>query len=103
MESSKDNQAFRFPDIYITGILPERLKFVCELLPFTYHQGSEDDCTRMIRKNSRKESLSSSSPPLLSCSTGRHTGQNAYSDYYQMWTQLRQVYTNRLQSNTSSL
>lgn len=95
-ESQKDSHPFRFPDIFITGVLPERLNFVCEILPFTYYQGSAQDCIEMIRKNN-KYTPSETSPPLLLCSTGRHTGQSVYTDYYQIWTALRQIYNDRLQ------
>ena len=95
-ESLKDNRPFRLADIYITGILPERLKFVCEILPFTYHQGSANNCIELIKKNN-KYNPTETSPPLLTCSTGRHTGQATYTDYHQIWTELRQIYNDRLQ------
>jgi len=96
-ESLKDKHPFRFSDIYITGIVPERLSFYCELVPFAYHQGSADDCIEIIKKNNKNEP-SASSPPLLICSTGRHLGQNSYSDYYKIWTDLKHVYADRLQT-----
>jgi hypothetical protein len=94
-ESLKDKHPFRFPDIYITGILPERLNFVCEALPFVYHQGTADDCIALIKKNNKKEP-SPTSPPLLICSTARHIGYNSYSDYYKIWTDLKHIYADRL-------
>jgi hypothetical protein len=96
-ESLKDKHPFRFPDIYISGIIPERLGFYCELLPFTYHQGTAEDCIGIIKTNNKKEP-SSSSPPLIICSTGRHVGQHSYSDYYSIWKDLKHVYADRLQS-----
>ncbi len=95
-EGFEDKHPFRFPDIYITGILPERLSFGCETLPFTYYQGSIDDCIKIIKTNNKKDP-SPSSPPLLVCSTGRHVGQQSYSDYYKIWTNLQQIYIDRLQ------
>lgn len=94
-EGLKDKRPFRFSDIYMTGILPERLQFVCDLLPFTFHQGTTAECIGIIRKNNKKESIPGS-PPLLICSTGRHIGQNSYSDYYKIWTELKNVYADRL-------
>lgn len=90
----KDSRPFRFSDIFITGILPERLKFVCDPLPFTYHQGSAEQCINKIRQPSLLEL--SVSTPLLVCSTGRHVAQNTYSDYYRMWTILKYVYSDKL-------
>ncbi|CAF3410051.1 unnamed protein product [Rotaria sp. Silwood1] len=38
-EGFKIEHPFRFSDIFITGILPETLNFVCETLPFTLYEG----------------------------------------------------------------
>lgn len=95
LEASKDPRPFRLADVYITGILPERLQFVCDILPFTYHQGSADSCIELIKKNN-KYTPAETSPPLLYCSTGRHTGQGTYTDYHQIWMELRQIYNDRL-------
>lgn len=94
-EGIKDKRPFRFSDIYMTGILPERLHFVCELSPFTYHQGTASDCIGIIKKNNKKESIPGLAP-LLICSTGRHVGQNSYSDYYKIWTELKNIYADRI-------
>jgi len=94
-EGLNDKHPFRFSDIYVTGILPERLNFLCEVLPFTYHQGTAGDCISIIQKNNKKEP-SLSSPPLLICSTGRHIGYNSYTDYYKLWTDLKNIYADRL-------
>jgi len=94
-EGLKDERPFRHSDIYVTGILPERLNFVCEILPFTYHQGIADDCIEIIKNNNKKDP--SPSPPLIICSTGRHIGQTSYSDYYRLWTTLKNIYADRLQ------
>lgn len=93
-EGFNDQYPFRFADIYITGILPERLNFVCEIFPFTYYQGSTDDCIQIITKNRINEK---STAPLLICSTGRHVGKNAYTDYYKLWSELRQSYADKIQ------
>ncbi len=95
-----DKRPFRFSDIYITGILPERLDFVCEVLPFMYHQGSAEDCISIIGTNNKREP-SPSEPPLLICSTGRHVGFNSYTDYYKLWTELKNIYADRLQLTTN--
>lgn len=94
-EANKDKQPFRLADIYVSGMLPERLNFVCDLLPFSYNQGTTEECIDMIKKNNRKGSERSNSP-LIVCSTGRHIAQNSYSDYYRMWTLLKFVYDDKL-------
>lgn len=100
IEGFKVEQPFRFPDIFITGILAENLNFVCETLPFTYYQGIADQCIELIRKNNKKLPSASSSPVLI-CSTGRHTGQNSFSDYSKIWTSLKHVYADRLQTTNN--
>jgi len=92
----KDKHPFRFADIFLTGILPERLNFVCEIIPFNFHQGTTDQCIEIIRKSEMKDSLPTSTP-LLVCSTGRHIGENAFSDYYRLWADLKTNYADRLQ------
>jgi exonuclease I len=94
-EGFKDQRPFRFPDIYVSGMLPERLGFACEILPFTYHQGTTNECIDIINKNNKKEPLPSSSP-LIVCSTDRHIGQNSYSDYHKIWVELKHIYADRL-------
>jgi hypothetical protein len=96
-EASKDKNPFRFADIYVTGILPERLNFVCDLFPFTFHQGTADECIKLIKTSNTNDLPSPAAfPPLVTCSTGRHVGQNSYSDYYRMWTTLRHLYSDRV-------
>ena len=90
-EALKDKQPFRFSDIYVTGMVPERLNFICDLLPFTYNQGSAEQCISLIKQNNKKTSQATS-PPLIVCSTGRHVAQNTFSDYYRIWTVLKYVY-----------
>ena len=93
-EGFKDQKPFRFSDIFITGILPERLNFVCDILPFTYHQGSIEECMKLIKQYNTK--VQSSTPPIIVCSTGRHIGQTTFSDYYRMWTVLKYIYSDRI-------
>ena len=94
-EGFKDKYPFRFSDIFMTGILPERLNFICDVLPFTYNQGSTEQCINVIKKNNKKNAISSSSP-LIVCSTGRHIAQNTFSDYYRIWTVLKYVYDDKI-------
>ncbi|CAF0918730.1 unnamed protein product [Rotaria sp. Silwood1] len=94
-EGFKIEHPFRFSDIFITGILPETLSFVCETLPFTFYQGSTDECLKLIRKSNTIDSLPSN-PPVIICSTGRHIGQNSFSDYHRIWTTLKYIYADRL-------
>ncbi|CAF2428287.1 unnamed protein product [Rotaria sp. Silwood2] len=95
MEGFKVKRPFRFSDIFITGILPENLNFFCEILPFTYHQGTTNECMKLIRQSNTINPLPST-PPLIICSTGRHIGQNSYSDYHRMWTTLKYIYADKL-------
>ena len=90
-EAAKDKEPFRFSDIYISGMVPERMNFICDLLPFSYNQGTAEQCINLIKKNNNKNS-DGSSPPLIVCSTGRHVAQNTFSDYYRIWTVLKYVY-----------
>jgi hypothetical protein len=95
----EDNSPFRLSDIYITGILPERLKLICDVLPLTYHQGSVDECLNLLEGHtSNTTHKSTSSSPLFVCSTGRHVAQNAYSDYYRLWTALKYVHADRVKA-----
>ena len=96
-EGFRDKTPFRFSDIYITGVLPERLQFICDVLPLTYHQGAIEECLNLIRghKSNTTQTSSPSLPPLLVCSTGRHVSQNTFSDYYRLWTALKYVYADR--------
>ena len=87
-EGFQDSYPFRFSDIFITGILPERLNFICDVLPFSYNQGTTDECINLI-KQYNKQNVDSSTSPLIVCSTGRHVAQNTFSDYYTIWTDLR--------------
>lgn len=97
-EAFKDKRPFRFADIYLTGMIPERLNFVCDLLPFTFYQGTTEDCIKLIKTTNQKDPPPSvTTPPLITCSTGRHVGQNSFSDYYKIWTTLKHVYADRLQ------
>ncbi|UJR08116.1 hypothetical protein I4U23_012393 [Adineta vaga] len=94
----KYEHPFRFSDIFITGILPERSDFFCDILPFTYTQGTTEQCINNIKRNNLKD-ITVSTPPLLVCSTGRHTAQNTFSDYYRIWTVLKYVYGDRIHGN----
>ncbi|CAF0848916.1 unnamed protein product [Adineta steineri] len=94
-EGFKDKNPFRFSDIFMTGIIPDRLNFVCEIMPFIIHQGTMEQCMGFVKNNS-VENPPPSTTPLLVCSTGRHLGNNAFSDYYRMWTALKLIYANRL-------
>jgi hypothetical protein len=94
LEGFKDKEPFRFADIYITGILPERLNFICDVLPFTYNQGTTEQCINIIKQNNKKDTRILL-PPLIVCSTGRHIAQNTFSDYYRIWTVLKYVYGDR--------
>jgi hypothetical protein len=94
-EGSKDKYPFRFSDIYITGILPERLSFICDVLPFNYNQGTTEECINLIKKSNKKD-VDLSTSPLIVCSTGRHVAQNTFSDYYRIWTILKYTYSDRL-------
>ena len=100
-QSLQDEKPFRLSDIYVSGILPERLNFICDILPFTFHQGLAEECIDLIKKNNRKSSQGQV-PPLIVCSTGRHIAQNSYSDYYRMWTVLKYVYNDLLTSTLST-
>ncbi|CAF0988606.1 unnamed protein product [Adineta ricciae] len=97
-EGFKERHPFRFSDIFITGILPEQLNFVCDILPFTYTQGTTEQCINNIKRNNLKD-IKVSTPPLLVCSTGRHIAQNTFSDYYRIWTVLKYVYGDRMHGN----
>ncbi|CAF1172898.1 unnamed protein product [Rotaria sordida] len=99
-EGFKDKYPFRFSDIFITGILPERLNFICDALPFTYHQGTTEQCIDIIKQHNKK-TLQLSTPPLIVCSTGRHVAQNTFSDYYRIWTVLKFVFGNRIHTTQS--
>ncbi|CAF3334983.1 unnamed protein product [Rotaria socialis] len=101
-EGFTDNNPFRFSDIFITGILPERLHFICDVLPFTYHQGTTEECISIIKRYNRKD-IQSPIPPLIVCSTGRHIAQNTFSDYYRIWTALKYVYGDRVHSSQSKM
>ena len=96
-EGLKEREPFRFSDIYVTGILPERLHFTCDVLPFTYNQGTTEQCIQFIRQYN-KRNAHAAYPPVLVCSTGRHLAQNTFSDYYQIWTVLKYVYADRINS-----
>jgi hypothetical protein len=90
-EGLKDESPFRFSDIYVTGMLPERMNFICDALPFTYNQGTTEQCINLIKQNNRK-GTQASTPPVVVCSTGRHVAQNTFSDYYRIWTVLKYVH-----------
>jgi len=96
-EGFKDKNPFRLSDIFVTGILPERLNFICDLLPFTYNQGTTEQCINIIKQYNRKD-VQTYTPPLIVCSTGRHISQNTFSDYYRIWTALKYVYGDRINS-----
>ncbi|CAF1184229.1 unnamed protein product [Rotaria sp. Silwood1] len=99
-EGFNDRYPFRFSDIFITGILPERLNFICDSLPFTYHQGTTQDCIDIIKLHNKK-TLKLSTPPLIVCSTGRHVAQNTFSDYYRIWSVLKFFFSNQISSTRS--
>lgn len=96
-EGFKDEYPFRFSDIFITGVLPERLNFICDVLPFTYNQGTTEQCIDLIKQYNKKD-VQKSTSPLIVCSTGRHISQNTFSDYYRIWTVLKYVYGDRINS-----
>jgi hypothetical protein len=83
-------------------MIPEKLKFICDTLPFTYHQGSAEQCIEFIKQNNRQVT-GPSQPPLLVCSTGRHVAQNTFTDYYRMWTVLKYIYNDVLDQDESTL
>ncbi|CAF0754719.1 unnamed protein product [Didymodactylos carnosus] len=88
-EGLKQKQPFRFADIYLTGMIPEKLNFVCDILPFGYYQGTNEICQKMLIDIHKI-------PPLLVCSTGRHVEQNVFTDYYRSWNILKQIYADKL-------
>ncbi|CAF4590643.1 unnamed protein product [Rotaria socialis] len=92
-EGLKDKSPFRFSDVYITGILPERLRFICNNIPFTYHLGSTDECINIIKK----QNVESSRSPLIVCSTSLIPAYK-FLDFYRIWTVLKHVYKNRMYS-----
>ena len=96
-EGLQDKSPFRFSDIYVTGMLPERLNFICDALPFTYNQGSTEQCINLIKQNNPK-GKQASTPPVVVCSTGRHVAQNTFSDYYRIWTVLKYVHSDVAQT-----
>ena len=96
----KDKHPFRFSDIYVTGMIPERHHFICDVLPFTYNQGTIEECINVIKQQNKK-STPRATPPLVVCSTGRHIAQNTFSDYYRIWTVLKYVYGDKLRSTLS--
>lgn len=100
-EGFKDQHPFRFSDIFVTGILPERLNFVCDVLPFTYNQGTTEQCINTIKQYNKKEAQGSTAP-LIVCSTGRHVAQNTFSDYYRIWTVLKYIYSDRINPKRST-
>jgi hypothetical protein len=87
----KEKQPLHFSDIYVLGMILERLNFICDLLSFTYSQGSAEQCINLIKQNNKKTSQASS-PPLIVCSTDRHIAQNTFSNYYRIWTLLTYVF-----------
>ncbi|UJR38208.1 hypothetical protein I4U23_030881 [Adineta vaga] len=99
-EASKDKHPFRFADVYITGIIAQRLNFACQLIPFGFYQGSVDTCAGLIKNTTMKNPPPGISP-LLTCSTGRHLGHHAFSDYYRLWIELKQMYRDRLNPTDS--
>ncbi|CAF0859081.1 unnamed protein product [Adineta steineri] len=100
-EGLNDKKPFRFADIYITGVLPEKFNFACEILPFGYHQSNNaDECITRIKQNNLKD-VKASKRPLLVCSTGRHTGKNTFPDYYRIWAVLKYIYGDRLSGKRS--
>lgn len=99
-EGFKDKYPFRFSDIFITGIIPERLNFICDVLPFTYNQGTTEQCIDLIKQQNRRD-IQTSVPPLIVCSTGRHISQNTFSDYYRIWTVLKYVYGDKVQTSNN--
>ncbi|CAF1675547.1 unnamed protein product, partial [Adineta ricciae] len=94
-EAVKDQQPLRFADIFITGIVPQRLNFFCQLIPFGFYQGSVDTCAGLI-KNTTMLNPPPGIASLLTCSTGRHVGQHAFADYYRLWTELKLMYAGRI-------
>jgi hypothetical protein len=100
-EGFKDNYPFRFSDIFMTGIVPERLNFICDVLPFNYNQGTTEECINLIKQHNKKQ-IDPSTSPLLVCSTGRHISQNTFSDYYRIWTVLKYIYSDRLHAKRST-
>jgi hypothetical protein len=101
LEGFKDKSPFRFSDIFITGMIPERLSFICDVLPFTYNQGTTEQCINIIKQYNKKDTHASSAP-LIVCSTGRHISQNTFSDYYRIWTVLKYVYGDRINTKGST-
>jgi hypothetical protein len=87
-EGFKDKSPFGISDVFIAGMLPARLTFNCDRLPFTYYQGTTDECINIIKT----QNLPSSMSPLLVCSTNRHFGRNTLSDYYKIWSLIKHVY-----------
>jgi hypothetical protein len=101
-EGLEDKHPFRFADIYVSGMLPERNHFICDALPFTYNQGTTEECINVIKQYNRKDAKLATSP-LMVCSTGRHIAQNTFSDYYRIWTVLKYVYAGKLLTTKNQL
>ena len=100
-EGFKDTSPFRFSDIYVTGMLPERMNFICDALPFTYNQGTTEQCINLLKQNNRK-GKQALTPPVIVCSTGRHVAQNTFSDYYRIWTVLKYVHGDGAQTTRAT-
>lgn len=98
-EALKEKNPLRFSDIFVTGILPERLQFACDILPFTYLQDTVDECLKSISLSSMKDPPPHSPAPVIVCSTSRHTDGTDFTDYHKIWSTLRQLYADRLQKN----
>ncbi|CAF1049334.1 unnamed protein product [Adineta steineri] len=80
-EGFKEKKPFRIADVYLTGILPERLNFTCDLLPFTYYPGTVEECISMIARYT-----------IILCTIRPHVNQNTFLDYYRIWRTLKDVY-----------
>ena len=98
-EAFNDKHPFRFSDIFLTGILPERLNFTCDILPFTHLQSSVDECLNSINKSNMNDPPSNSPAPVIICNTARHTAGTDFSGYHKIWSALKQVYSDRLRFN----
>ncbi|CAF1930776.1 unnamed protein product [Rotaria magnacalcarata] len=99
-EALRIQRPFRFSDIFITGMMSANLNFICDTLPFTFHQGTTDECIELIRDNNKKV-LSSPPTPVIICSTGLHTGQSSFNDYYKIWVALKLMYAGKLQTSNN--
>ena len=101
LEAFKVRNQLRFADIFITGIIPERLNFTCNQLPLTILQGTVKKCSKLILQIPRNVNESASTPPVLVCSLSNHLTESSFNDYHNLWDTLKENYSNRIVTMTS--